>query len=116
MKTIFMKTPEVSIQIPNPCHESWENMQLNNQGRFCGSCQKTVIDFTGKSDLEIRNILLEQTGKKVCGHFKKTQVDRPLQLNINLNSLPRYVVPARAFAIALLLTFGTTLISCYDHS
>ena len=110
-----MNTHTVSIQIPSPCHESWDSMQPNNKGKFCGSCQKTVIDFTNKSDIEIRNLLLARAGEKVCGHFKKTQVDRPLKLTIDLASLPRNIMPARAFAIALLLTFGTTLISCYDH-
>jgi len=110
-----MNTRTVSIQIPSPCHESWDKMQSDSHGRFCGSCQKTVIDFTNKSDLEIRNLLLARAGEKVCGHFKKTQVDRPLQLTIDLTTLPRNIMPARAFAIALLLTFGTTLVSCYDH-
>lgn len=108
-----MKTSGVSIQIPNPCHEPWEGMQPNAQGRFCGSCQKTVIDFTGKSDTEIRDLLLAQAGQKVCGHFKKTQVNRPLQLTMPV--LPRQVMPRKVFAMALLFVFGTNLVSCYDY-
>ncbi len=107
-----MKTQGMSIQIPNPCHEPWEGMQPNGQGRFCGSCQKTVIDFSGKSDAEIRDLLLAQAGQKVCGHFKKTQVNRPLKFD--LPPVSRYIVPRKVFAMALLFVFGTSLVSCYD--
>lgn len=108
-----MKTSGISIQIPNPCHESWQGMSPTAQGRFCGSCSKTVIDFTGKSDVEIRDLLLEQAGQKVCGHFKTTQLNRSLQ--VNPLSGPRPLVSARTFAIALVFVFGTSLVSCYDH-
>lgn len=108
-----MKTPAISIQIPNPCHESWEGMKPNAQGRFCGSCSKTVVDFTGKSDAEIRDLLLERAGQKVCGHFKTTQLNRSLQVNPVLRSKP--ALSPRTFAIALLFVFGSSLVSCYDH-
>lgn len=108
-----MKTPAINIQIPNPCHESWEEMSPNAQGRFCGSCSKTVVDFTGKSDVEIRNLLMERAGQKVCGHFKTSQLNRSLQVNPVPNSKP--LLSPRAFAMALLFVFGTSLVSCYDH-
>lgn len=38
------------IQISNPCHEEWEGMQTNLNGKFCDSCQKTVTDFTRFTD------------------------------------------------------------------
>lgn len=108
-----MKTPAISIQIPSPCHESWEGMKPNGQGRFCGSCSKTVVDFTGKSDTEIRDLLLERAGQKVCGHFKTTQLNRSLQVNPVFSSKP--ALSPRTFAIALLFVFGSSLVSCYDH-
>ncbi|MFY7839164.1 MAG: hypothetical protein ACOVP7_02760, partial [Lacibacter sp.] len=45
--------PTFQINIAEPCHENWNKMSPVEQGRFCGSCQKNVIDFTTKSDEEI---------------------------------------------------------------
>jgi hypothetical protein len=109
-----MKKFNYTIQIPEPCHEDWNTMQADAQGKFCGSCNKSVIDFSNKSDMEIKNILLEQKGKKICGHFKKTQVDRPLNFRVDLNQLPKNVSSTKAFAISLFLVFGTLLFSCKD--
>lgn len=50
------------------------------EGRFCGSCQKTVLDFTQKSELEIQELLAKQTGK-VCGRFYTHQLAQPVHSN-----------------------------------
>ena len=62
------------IQIPNPCAEKWEGMTPDANGRFCGSCQKTVTDFTSMNDVEITNYFKKPVNKKICGHFLKSQV------------------------------------------
>jgi hypothetical protein len=41
--------------------------------KFCFSCQKTVVDFTQKTDTEIATILL-QNQDKVCGRFYQSQL------------------------------------------
>lgn len=72
-----MKT-KLDISIPTPCHEAWENMQANELGRYCLACQKTVIDFTQKSEKEIAEILLKSEGK-ICGRFLESQL-KPIYL------------------------------------
>ena len=75
------------------CSEDWNKMSLCAQGRFCGSCQKTVVDFTQKSEIEIREVLLKQEGK-VCGRFYAHQLSQPVQNNF---SFRRFVSAALVF-------------------
>jgi hypothetical protein len=50
-------------------------MTPHGEGKFCGSCQKTVVDFTMMSDAEVVNWL----GKEhTCGRFRSNQLDREL--------------------------------------
>jgi hypothetical protein len=60
--------------LTNPCSENWGNMALNDNGRFCGRCKKTVVDFTAWKDDDIKKYLQEQSGT-TCGHFNKSQVE-----------------------------------------
>ncbi|MGQ2983205.1 hypothetical protein [Flavobacterium sp.] len=103
------------ISIPKPCHEDWNAMTPNEQGRFCGQCSKTVTDFTGMGALEIQNYLLENNGTKVCGRFKSTQLDT---INITIPERVLYTQTKfrNVFLLALLVTMGTMLFSCKDKS
>ncbi|MCD6018930.1 MAG: hypothetical protein K0S53_2051 [Bacteroidetes bacterium] len=110
-----MKTPNLIIRIPEPCHEDWNSMQPDTKGKFCSSCSKAVFDFSNKTDDEITDILLEYKEQKVCGHFKKSQVNRPLNIKVNLNDLPKNISLSKAFVIAVFLVFGSFLFSCKDE-
>jgi len=111
----YMKASNFIVSIPEPCHEDWNKMQPDEKGRFCNSCSKSVHDFSGKTDAEIKDILLAHKDQKICGHFKKSQVNRPLNITINFKELPKNISTTKAFAIALFLVFGTLLFSCTDH-
>lgn len=103
----------MKIYIPEPCHENWGAMTPNEQGRFCGSCKKTVVDFTNFSTEDIQNYFTKHYGQKVCGRFKKQQLN---SIDIQIPSVIFNQIPAsRKFALALLLVFGTTLFSCTDN-
>lgn len=66
---------ENQINVPKPCSQNWNSMLPNKDGRFCNSCSKTVIDFTKMEIPEIKNYLIENSGKEgICGHFKFDQV------------------------------------------
>jgi hypothetical protein len=104
----------MKIHIPTPCHENWNAMTSNEKGRFCGSCQKTVIDFTHFSTADIQNYFTKHYGQKVCGRFKNEQL---ATINIEIPSAVFNYIPAsRKFAFALLIVFGTTLFSCTDNN
>jgi len=64
------------LQIPEPCHENWNKMAPGDKGRFCGSCQKTVVDFTEMSDMQLVAFFKKPSTGSVCGRFYNDQLDR----------------------------------------
>lgn len=103
-----MKT--FAISIPKPCHEDWAKMTPDAKGAFCGSCQKTVYDFSDKTDEEIISVFEKEEKGKVCGRFAPAQLSRPVVSFGNVSSTNRLAV----FLYALLLAFGATLFSGVD--
>ncbi len=61
------------ITIAEPCHENWKNMVTTSCGAFCHSCQKEVIDYTGKTSVEIAQIFGNNKGA-TCGKFMPSQL------------------------------------------
>ena len=66
----------MQISIPEPCNQGWQNMTPVEKGRFCASCQKTVLDFTYLSDNEIINLL--NKNDNLCGRINTSQLNRNL--------------------------------------
>jgi CarboxypepD_reg-like domain/Secretion system C-terminal sorting domain len=66
------------LSIADPCHEDWSKMTPVEQGRFCSSCQKNVVDFTMQTDEEIISFFNNYNGS-ACGRFTDDQLDRPIQ-------------------------------------
>lgn len=89
---------KIKVTIPKPCHEDWNQMTPVEQGRACEICQKNVLDFTQKSDVEIHEILNSQP-KKICARFKSEQLDRWFVAErIPQNSIWKSIVAAGIFA------------------
>lgn len=61
------------LSIPEPCHQSWQQMTDVQGGRHCESCSKTVVDFTKMSNDEIINYLL--VSRNVCGRIHEQQME-----------------------------------------
>src|SRR5688572_20427072 len=72
-----MKKTPVSINIAKPCHEDWDRMTPTDRGKFCGSCQKNVTDFSTMTDNEILQFLNEHTGS-LCGQLRGSQLNRAI--------------------------------------
>ncbi|HEX8658214.1 MAG TPA: carboxypeptidase-like regulatory domain-containing protein [Hymenobacter sp.] len=48
-------------------------------GRHCAACQRTVVDFTHKTNAEILAYLAGAATSRTCGRFAAEQLERPLQ-------------------------------------
>jgi hypothetical protein len=82
----------VHIKVPKPCHENWQNMTPKEQGRFCGSCEKIVVDFSKMSDKEMLDYFAKATGHSTCGRFANDQLNRQIEPVANNRRLsPPYV-------------------------
>jgi len=68
------------LQIPEPCHESWDKMTPVDKGRFCDSCQKAVVDFTGMSDSQLIAYFKKPSTGSMCGRFYNDQLERDFEI------------------------------------
>ncbi|MFN3917981.1 MAG: carboxypeptidase-like regulatory domain-containing protein [Flavobacteriales bacterium] len=82
-----------TFYIGAPCNENWDNMIPNENGRFCTSCQKTVI-------IDISNV----TPGESCVRLDTKEL---------LNEAPAPAV-IRRFVFAILVAFSTGLF-CFSN-
>jgi CarboxypepD_reg-like domain/Secretion system C-terminal sorting domain len=71
---------KIQLQIAEPCHENWDAMTPVEQGKFCGSCQKQVVDFTDMSDRQIAEFFKKPATGSVCGRFMNDQLERDIEI------------------------------------
>ena len=74
------------LKIEKPCREDWTKMSPNKEGRHCGLCDKTVVDFTVKSQEEIANYLANNVKAQICGRILVPRKKEPA-IQIKLNQL-----------------------------
>ena len=63
-----------SYSITKPCSADWGKMKPCASGRHCGSCDKTVIDFTNMTNAQIEDYFFQNRNKNICGRFYKKQL------------------------------------------
>jgi hypothetical protein len=73
-----------TILINNPCNEKWLSMQADQSGRFCGSCQKSVTDFTQFSDSDLK-LWFTNNQNTGCGRFNPEQINRLIDVKANFS-------------------------------
>jgi len=114
---------KMRISIENPCHEDWQTMTPETQGRFCGACEKTVVDFTKMSDAEILQYFSKPSVEKTCGRFRVEQLAESGTSKQNIPSERNWVTatsskPSKAllhFAYLLVIVMGVGLSSCNNR-
>jgi hypothetical protein len=104
----------MKISIPKPCHEDWNQMTPNEQGRFCLSCQKTVVDFTKMDKSEIQQYFQTAVNEKVCGRIKANDLAKEHILpEVHIYPNRFFVAPNHTPSRLFLLTVGLVfLYSC----
>ena len=100
-----------AVTIPKPCHEDWQKMTPTNNGAFCSSCAKEVIDFTNMSDDDVKNYLLNRSDEKLCGRFNKQQIDR-IKIYLPANIFTTKMAGWKKFMAIVLIAFSSSLIGC----
>ena len=71
---------KIQLTIAEPCHENWDGMTPVEKGRFCGSCQKQVVDFSDMSDRQVAEFFKKPSTGSVCGRFMTDQLDRAIEI------------------------------------
>ena len=82
-----MATKSVHLTIPTPCPQRWQDMETLEAGRFCTSCQKTVVDFSTLTDQQVISLLAQQKGPG-CGRFRAGQLGRVLSVDPPVSRSP----------------------------
>jgi hypothetical protein len=103
-----------NVKIENACSENWNEMAPTEKGAFCQVCATNVIDFTNKSSLEIKQLLLANSGNSVCGRIKEQQLEQ-LNSEFELWKMNSSQSIQRAMVFSLLVVFGLTLFSCTNE-
>lgn len=92
----------IQLSIAEPCDKNWANMLPDEQGRFCNSCKKNVIDFTVMDNKEMYATILKSDAN-ICGRFNQAQLDIPLPQEVEKKQYWHkyffsFLVPAFLFA------------------
>ncbi len=122
---------KISIAIENPCHEDWNRMTPEKQGRFCNSCEKIVIDFSEMSDSEILQFFNKPKTEKICGRFKSEQLIQKTESTTPTKTWEQSIFPSATnhttsnpkppiqllhFAYILVLVLGIGVSSCNSET
>ncbi len=90
-----------NLEIKTPCSEDYKNFQPTENGGFCKSCQKEVIDFTTMTSDEILQFFKENNNGKTCGRFAKHQLEHTYQ-----DFQPKKYNFFKSFGLAVLSLFS----------
>jgi len=72
----MVKKKTITLSVPKPCHQSWDDMTPVSGGKHCSSCNKVVIDFSDYTDKELA--LFFKSKPNCCGRFDDNQLNRTI--------------------------------------
>ena len=60
----------MAIEIRNPCDEDWDAMPRRGEGRYCGKCERTVVDLSHLTRAQAEARVAAAKGR-ICLAIKK---------------------------------------------
>lgn len=79
-----------TISIPEPCTVPLQHMTPIPGGKYCSSCQKQVVDFTGMTDRQMMAYFEKHPG--CCGSFLPSQLDREITVKSGRRWMPAALI------------------------
>lgn len=58
-----------NIRVASPCSADWNKMEGNDRVRFCSACQLNVYNFSAMTEREIRRLIQDHEGRRLCGRL-----------------------------------------------
>lgn len=95
--------------IGTPCHENWNAMSQADKGRFCDVCAKCVVDLTGKSQRQIKD-LYDAADGDLCGRMPVSQAQSNATIREQALAVFNHsMAQLRTFAAAFVMAFAFLL-------
>ncbi|PUV23133.1 hypothetical protein [Sphingobacterium athyrii] len=99
---------KIILQVKESCIADWGKMTAQEQGRFCGKCEKIVVDFSQMSDQEIVD-QIKKSSKGLCGRFYEDQLLRELDASFSFAKNPVWLNRWNGIAAGLMLIGSLSL-------
>ena len=103
--------PLHTIRVASPCSAEWEQMEGDDQARFCNACRKNVYNLSEMTHAEAQALVNRAEGK-LCVRFY-TRADGTLLTQdcpVGLLAVRRKIVKKLSYAAALLLACASGLL------
>ena len=99
------------IYIPEPCSADWGKMTPCKDGRFCGNCQKVVVDFSNKTLDEMNEYFSKFANERICGRFNERHTTVTSRWYNVLNFIESSLVRIKLQKPALFIISGLLILS-----
>ncbi len=103
--------PLQTLQVASPCHADWDQMEGDDQARFCRTCRKNVYNLSEMTERDAQALVNRLEGR-LCVRFY-TRADGTLLTQdcpVGLRAVRRKLVRKLSYAAALLLASATGLL------
>jgi len=103
--------PIQTLKVASPCHADWDEMQGDDQVRFCQSCRKNVYNLSEMTGDEAQALVNRLEGR-LCVRFY-TRADGTLLTQdcpVGLAAVRRKLVKKLSYAAAVLLSCASGLL------
>ncbi len=96
-----------SIDVPDPCPQSWDAMHGEDKARFCANCEKDIYNFSAMTRNEAKKLL--QSKESVCVRIEKSADGKIKTLKKQFHQITRRIpIAAGVLSASLTITAVAT--------